>query len=225
MRYLTLMLLGLLLCASLASAQTFYNPTLLEFESPSHATVTLYRAEFFLAGAPTTGAPLDSADVPASKVTVGSPGPPIKYHLLMQDIPVFLPFGKSYTVRLVSCDDTMCSAPSEVTRELVRYTYCKASDTTVRPMTIATSAIPDALRNLYAPITVDIQSVRPVHAVNILLVGSGLPTFFFTGNDLRGTVDYSVGPLTRIGRFLVNVTAADEAGCSSSVGVQFITVK
>lgn len=221
MRTLFVMLL-LVLCLGgrSTSAQTFYNPTLLEFESPSHAEAVLYRAEFFVAGTVTT--PIAQADVPAAKVIAGVDG---KYSLLMRDVPVFLPFGKNYVLRLVVCTDTMCSAPSEVTRELVRYTYCKSGPNSVRPITIATSAIPTVDRNTYAPVSLLVMSVQPVHAVNIQLVGSGLPAFYFTGDDLRTNTTYSVGPLTRPGRYLVNVTAADEAGCSTSTAAQFLTVR
>ena len=210
------------------SGQTFYNPTIVAFESADHATVTLYRVQYFIAGTSVdlNTVPLAQWDVAKSFIVVGTPGPPIVYNLFLKDVYVFLPFGKSYVLRLLACQDTLCSQPSEVTRELVRYTYCKGTDTSVQPLTITQSAPPIGAVAKYVSIDLAVQSVRPVHAISISLVGAGnTPAFYFTGNDMRGPVVLSVGPLPRAGRYLMNISAADEAGCSTSQASQYLTVR
>lgn len=226
-RLLVTLLFLICLCAPV-SGQTFYNPTTVAFESPSHDIVTLYRVQYFIAGTviDTTTVPLAQWDVAKSLTVVASPGPPIIYNLFLKDVYVFLPFGKSYVLRLLACQDALCSQPSEVTRELVRYTYCKGTDTTVQPMTITQPAPPIGAVAKYVSIDLAVQSVRPVHAISISLVGAGnTPAFYFTGNDMRGPIVLSVGPLPRAGRYLMNISAADEAGCSTSQASQFLTVR
>lgn len=214
------------LCLAVSAAgQTLYNPTLVQFTSPDHAIVTYYRVEFWINGQPLVGNPVGQYNVPVAKVTIASPGPPIQYQILMSDVLVFLPFGKSYLVRLLACKDTSCSQPSEVARELVRYTYCKGSDTTVQPMTITESALPVGAPGSYVPIQLNIASVRPVHAVSIALVGASIPAFYFTGSDMRNPITLSIGPLPRAGRYLMNISAADEFGCSASQATQYLTVR
>lgn len=216
----------LFVCVSAAvSAQTLYNPTLIEFNSPDHALVTQYRVEFWIAGQPLVGDPVGKYDVPVSKVTIADPGPPPTYQILMSDVLVFLPFGKSYMVRLLACEDSLCSQPSEVAKELVRYTYCKGTDTTVSPMTITEFALPVGAPGSYIPVNLNIASMRPVHAVSISLIGAGIPAFYFTGSDMRNLITLSVGPLPRAGRYLMNISAADEAGCSASQATQYLTIR
>lgn len=218
-------LLLLLFGVSLASAQTYYNPTTLAFQSPDHATATHYRAEYWLSGSPLTGTPIATADVPVSQVGIESQGPPVVYRIALQDIPVFLPFGKSYVMRLIVCQDAACSVPSEVTRETVRYTYCKNTDTTIKPMSLILAVPPIGTAGQYVTLVLTTDSVQPVHAISFQLVGAGVPAYYFTGKDLRGTVNFTVGPLPRAGRYLVNVSGADELGCSTSTGSQFLTVR
>lgn len=225
MKTLLLLLLCLGVCTP-AFAQTLYNPTLVQFESADHAQVTTYKVEFWIAGAPLTGNPLQAAYIPTSKIVVGSAGPPVTYWLYTKDIPIFLPFGKSYVLRLLACADAVCSVPSEVTRELVRYNYCVTPTNTIQPMTIVQNPLPtNAVVGGYSPITVDITSLKPVHSVSIALTGSGGPAFYFTGVDLRGPQTYTIGPLPRAGRFFMTIYAADEAGCSVSQGTLYLTVR
>ena len=228
MKRLLFALLMLVCLATPVSAQTFYNPTTVAFESDSHDIVVLYRVQFFLAGTTVdlTTVPLAQWDVVKALTVVANPGPPIIYNLFLKDVYVFLPFGKSYVLRLLACTDVVCSQPSEVTRELVRYTYCKGTDTSVQPLTITQPVPPIGAVAKYVSIDLAVQSVRPVHAISISLVGAGnTPAFYFTGNDMRGPVVLSVGPLPRAGRYLMNISAADEAGCSTSQASQYLTVR
>jgi hypothetical protein len=225
MKTLLLLLLCLGVCTP-AFAQTLYNPTVVAFESADHATISTYKVEFWVSGAPLTGEPVQAAFVPVSKIVVGAAGPPITYWLYTKDIPIFLPFGKSYVLRLLACADVLCSVPSEVTRETIRYNYCVTPTNTIQPMTLVQNPSPtNAVVGGYSPITVTITSLKPVHSVSIALMGSGGPAFYFTGVDLRGAQTYTIGPLVRAGRFLMNIYAADEAGCSVSQGSLYITVR
>lgn len=219
-----LLLIGSTLPAP-AQQVTLYNPTLVQFTSPDHAIVTFYRAEFWIVGQPLVGNPTGSYDVPVAKITVAELGPPPVYQFLLSDVRMFLPFGKSYMLRLLACKDSSCSPPSEVAREFVRYTYCKGTDTSVQPMTIAESALPIGVPGSYIPVLLTINSVQPVHAVSIALVGASIPAFYFTGSDMRNTIMLSVGPLPRAGRYLMNISAADEFGCSTSQATQYLTIR
>ena len=224
--FVSVVLTGILVVGlAKAGAQTLYNPPAVTFESADHATVTLYRVEYWIAGQPLVGAPVGTWDVAKSLITVENAGPPVTYKLLLKDVYVFLPFGKSYVLRLLACQDTLCSSPSEVTRETVRYTYCKGTDTTVKPLTIVQPAPPIGAVGKYVAINLATTSVTPVHAISISLVGSGLPAYYFTGNDMRGSIVLSVGPLPRAGRYLMNISAADEMGCSTSQATQYLTVR
>lgn len=222
-RLLILCLCVTCLLGATANAQTVYNPPSIQFESSDHAMVTFYRAEFLVATNLTRV--VQSADVPVSKVEVLSPGPPITYKLKTADIPVFLPFGQSYVLRLVACKDALCSVPSEVTRETIRYSYCAATTTTIRPLSIVMDPLPIGVVGAYANIVVTLDAPKPVHSVAIDLMGDPDPAFYFTGTDLRGKQTFTVGPFKRTGRFLVKLDAADEAGCSSSLASQYMTVK
>lgn len=227
MKFWSAVLVWVLCCfAALGSAeaQTLYNPTALQFTSIDHAIATHYVAEFWHLGSPMTGLPLASYQVPVSLVTVAAPGPPIEYRILLKDILVFLPFGKSYVLRLIVCKDTMCSGPSEVTRETVRYTYC-AGGAGVQPATLTVAPPPAGSVNGFVGVALTISAPKPVHSVNIALVGSGQPAYYFTGDDLRGTQTFTVGPLPRAGRYLLNVYAADEYGCAVQQATQYLTVR
>ena len=170
MRILFALLLVLCLGGPVA-AQTFYNPNELQFEDVNFASAVKYRAEFLVAG--TTTPVVAFADVPVVKVTVASPGPPVTYSLLFKDIPVFLPFGKNYVIRLLRCDTTDCGTPSEVTREFARYTYCKSGPNSVTPITISTTQMPcwmpsTAFAPLAAPQRHELVShTRPTRARSI----------------------------------------------------------
>jgi hypothetical protein len=227
MKKLILALLFCLTVVASATTQTFYNPTTLAFEHDDYDITDHYVAEFWIA--PATGQPLVTRvvaqDVPKSKVTIGSPGPPVVYNLLFKDIPVFLPFGKSYVLRLIACGTTECGESSEVTPEQVRYTYCKATPTSVRPLTIVQGTQANGSPSGYVPVVLTIDSVRPVTSISVSLVGSGQPAFYFTGDDMRNTITLSLGPLPRAGRYLMNISAADEAGCSASQASVFLTVR
>jgi hypothetical protein len=223
-RLLLLTLMFIVGLCSVVSSQTFYNPTTLQFEHDDYAITDHYIAEFWVAGTPLT-TQVASVSVPKSSVTLFSAGPPATYRLLFKDIPVFLPFGKNYVVRLLACDTAQCSAPSEVTREQVRYTYCKSTDFAVRPLTIVQGTQANGTPNGYVPVVLTINSVRPVTAVSISLVGAGVPAYYFTGIDMRGTITLSLGPLPRAGRYLMNLSAADEAACSTSQASQYLTVR
>lgn len=222
MKKLFLTLLLIVCLSTPVFAQTFYNPVELQFEDVNYSLAVTYRAEFLIVG---TTIPIAFADVLVSRVTVASVGPPVVYSLLFEHIPVFLPFGKSYVVRLLRCDAAECGTPSEVTRETVRYTYCKGTSHSVQPTTITQAALPVGAVGKYVAISLATTSVRPVHAINISLVGAGTPAFYFTGNDMRGSIVLSVGPLPRAGRYLVNISVADEAGCSASQATQFLTIR
>lgn len=228
MRLLRLFVLCLSFLSTPAIAQTvLYNPTTLAFEHTGYDITTFYRAEFWVA--PATGQPLvtlvATADVPRNVVTLGPAGPPQTYLLAMRNVPVFVPFGRTYVLRLLACVDAGCSPPSEVTREQVRYTYCRNTDTTVRPLTISHATQTEGTANGYVPVTLTISAVQPVTAVAIQLVGSGQPAAYFTGVDMRGTIRLSLGPLPRAGRYLMNISASDQAGCSASQATQYLQVR
>jgi hypothetical protein len=226
MRKLSLVVVCLVFLTAVLTAQTIYNPTLISFNSPNHSICTGYRVEFWPYGSDLSGTPLASYVVPVAKITVELPGPPPTYDIFMKDVFVFLPFGQTYMARILACTDTACSQPSEVARQYIRYTYCAPnSGTGVTPMTIQQATLATGAVGRYIPLSLTINSLRPVHAVAIQLMGSGQPAYYFTGSDMRGAQSFTMGPLPRAGRYLVNITAADEAGCSTSQATQYLTVR
>lgn len=221
MKFLLALLFALCVSVSLTS-QTFYNPTTLQFDHVDFGITDHYVVEFWISATPIVTRAV-AVSVPKSKVqTTATSG---TYTLAFKDIPAFLPFGKTYVVRLLACDTVNCSQPSEVTRETIRYTYCKGSDTGVAPLTIIQAAQANGSPNGYVPVVLTISSVRPVTAVSISLVGAGVPAFYFTGTDMRGTNTLTLGPLPRAGRYLMNIAAADEAACSSSQASLYLVVR
>jgi hypothetical protein len=220
------LLIAFVMCLGLsAEAQIVYNPTLVEFDSPDHASLSYYVVEFWLSTAPQVGTPVQAISVPVSKVTVASIGPPIQYQILFTDIPIYVPFGSSYVVDLMACTNTSCSGRSPVSAQNARYSTCVSSSTTLTLMTLTQGAITTGPYNGYVAIPLTIASYRPVHYVSIALTGSGLPAFYFTGFDLRGSPNFTIGPLKHRGRFLVNIYVMDESGCSAQQASQYITVQ
>ena len=220
------LLIAFVMCLGLsAEAQIVYNPTLVEFDSPDHASLSYYVVEFWLSTAPQVGSPVQIANIPVSKVTVVSLGPPVMYQILFEDIPIHLPFGSSYVVDLMACTTTACSARSSVSPQYARYSTCVASSSTLMLLTVVQGVVTTGPYGSYVVIPLTITSYRPVHYVSIALVGSGQPAFYFTGFDLRGTPNFTIGPLKPKGRFLMNIYVMDESGCSTAIASQYLTVQ
>jgi hypothetical protein len=229
--FFALVLLASLSVPAFAQVQpTVYNPPAVQFEHDQNSwdMTVLYRMEWLIEG-PEPRVSVATVDIPKSKVqVVVPPAPPIDgtFKIMYADIPMSVPFGKTYLVRLHACNDLLCSDWSEVARNPIRYTYCKATDTAVRPLTVVQTIPPLSVnRNTYLLVDLTITSVKPVHAVSIQLVGSGLPAFYFTGYDLRGASSFAIGPLTRAGRFLMNLTVTDEWNCSATQATYYLTVR
>lgn len=104
--------IGVLLttCAP-ASAQTVYNPRIIQFDSPDHATlVTGYTVEFWIQGVdPTTGAPVASYALTKDKVVASglmAPDPQYQANLAdMTPVPA-IPIGNFYVARMVAVGQT-----------------------------------------------------------------------------------------------------------------------
>ena len=89
--------------ASLASAQTVYNPTKVVFDSPDHDTsVTSYVIEYWLPTVdPATGSPVTTGTIQKTAVSA-NPAPPGVYQALLSAITPLpaVPVGTSYVARM-----------------------------------------------------------------------------------------------------------------------------
>jgi len=119
--------LACLCLASVASAQTVYNPTRVQFSSPDHVTnVSKYTVEYWLNTVdPATGSPFRVMTLNKADVTVANETGPLYEALLSKLVPLpTLPVGQLYkaTVRAHGLDDTQVSARSTVSNPFGRTT-------------------------------------------------------------------------------------------------------
>lgn len=102
MRRTTLLLASLLLSAIPVTAQTVYNPTRVQFDSPDHALATQYVVEYWLPSVdPATGAPVTSGTIAKAQVTTTGQASPQYEALLSAVTPLpAVPTGTTYVARL-----------------------------------------------------------------------------------------------------------------------------
>lgn len=212
-------LLCVMCFANVTAGQIVFNPSIIEFNSPDHLVTVKYQVQFLVGGVVVA-----TGDVDPSKLTVPAPGIPIIYRLRMADVPVSVPFGPTYNLRVLACDASGRCGISEPAPQTMRLTYC-ADVSGVVPLVIGQDPVPGGVVGQYASIKLNISSLRPVHAVSIALIGAQGPAYYFTGFDLRGPRTYVIGPFKQTGRFLVKIDSADENACGSSVASQYITIK
>lgn len=104
--------------AAMATAQTVYNPKIVQFDSPDHATlVGSYTVEFWMVGVdPATGKPVSTYTLDKSKVTtLGTTSPMYQANLAdLTPVPA-IPIGSTYVARLlaVGMDTSMISPRSD----------------------------------------------------------------------------------------------------------------
>lgn len=129
MRTVIALVVALLLAAA-AGAQTVYNPKVIQFDSPDHATacpgtscVSAYKVEYWLPGVdPATGQPVSTYDLPKTAVAANPAAPPAYQAQLTALTPLpAVPVGTTYVARMVAVgnDATLLSARSVASNPFV----------------------------------------------------------------------------------------------------------
>jgi len=215
-----LLTLVLLLWTVTASAQVLvYNPTRVRFEHADFATTQYYTVSVIIDG---DTLPFSMAQIPRDQVTDVGNG---SYDIPFARLPK-LPAGKSYRLQITATNASGTGPTSNVTPEAARFSTCVTSTGSISPMRITVNPLPTLLPRTLAVISITIQSPNPVHNVVVDFIGDGLPAWsFYAPNDLRTTQSYTIGPLPRVGTYLISISASDEQGCQTTAGDVFATVR